>query len=184
MHGDKLKLCHGNTPQSWLQYQGDRDRSHETRAESSESSSLEQQPHQVGNEANLKTEKRQQSRKSPLKRRVSWTDEHGGELENFDCFAENNEDSTKIRRLRHVKKETRRVQAASRRSRSGTSGDPALCSHLAAKEHASTSARQYGYRRRLEGTVQGPVATLPSVATWQRRNTRVLQPDSKGRGGG
>ena len=53
------------------------------------------------------------------------------------------------------KERDRRVQAASRKSRSGTSGDPALCSHLAVKEHASTSARQHGYRRRLEGAVQG-----------------------------
>ena len=46
---------------------------------------MEQQPDQVGSQAILETKKqRKQFKKSPLKRRVGWTDEHGGELEYFE----------------------------------------------------------------------------------------------------
>ena len=85
VHGDKLKLCLGDTPKSWLQCQGDEDRTDETGAGLSGSTSLEQQPHQVGSQAILETGKqRQRFKKSTLKRRVGWTDEHGGELENSE----------------------------------------------------------------------------------------------------
>ena len=84
VHGDKLKLCHGNTPQSWLQCQGEGDGNGETGTEPSASSPLEQQPHQVGSQAILRTGEQRQQPKRPIKRRVSWTDEHGGELENLE----------------------------------------------------------------------------------------------------
>ena len=78
--------------------------------------------------------------------------------------------------------QTRRVQTASRRSRSGTSGDPALCSHLAVKKgeyFCQTGRVQAASRRSRSGTSDDP-ALCSHLAVKKGVNTSARQ-QGKGR---
>jgi len=51
------------------------------------------------------------------------------------------------------------------------------------KEHADTSARQNGYRRRLEGAVQGFCGDPALCSHLAVKKGRILLPDKTGTGG-